>query len=163
MKKFSLTLEDGSVSIMILVDATSDKINEEIKKWQEVSVKKLVSFREVSDSDLPSREFRNAWVDTGTKVAVHAARAKDLQLQKVRAERDPLLKESDVMFTRALESGDVTTLNKTKSYRQALRDITEPLKALQTGEIANDAILQQIRTLCPSTQEEIKGNCEKLD
>lgn len=106
---------------------------------------------EISDSDLPeSREFRDAWVDVtdSSKVDICCTRAKDIKLAALRRARDKLLDKSDKETTRALEDANPAAIEKLKARRQALRDATVPLKALDTSGKVNDAaLLQQIREL----------------
>lgn len=78
----------------------------------------------VNSSDLPEEYnmFFDAWEMVDGKVKVNFSKAKEIKKDQLRIERDPLLKEQDVAFQRALESnGDTTAI---VAEKQRLRDIT---------------------------------------
>ena len=96
--------------------------------------KNAINMVEVEDSfKLPDREFRNAWKQDGKAVDFDLVKAKNIQLSKIRAAREPKLEALDQEFMLALEKGDSTAAIVAK--KQALRDITEPLKALDVKNI----------------------------
>lgn len=117
----------------------------------ERSIPKGVDFREITDDDLPStREFRNAWCDVTpeSRIDIDLSKAKNIQLDRLRLARNEALKESDILMTRVLEDSDSQAINALKTKRQALRDATEPLKALDAeGKFNDEEILQSIREL----------------
>ena len=86
----------------------------------------------IDDSELPSRDFRNAWEIVADKVEVNFAKAQDLTKAKLRAERTPLLEAQDVAFQRALEDGSDTSA--IVAEKQRLRDITKQVNAVNTLE-----------------------------
>ena len=63
-------------------------------------------------------------------IIVNIDKAKDITKDRLRAEREPLLEEQDVLFQRALESGDDTTA--IVAEKQRLRDITNQVDSMTT-------------------------------
>lgn len=63
-------------------------------------------------------------------ITVNIDKAKDITKDRLRAEREPLLEEQDVLFQRALESGDDTTA--IVAEKQRLRDITNQVDSMTT-------------------------------
>lgn len=63
-------------------------------------------------------------------ITVNINKAKDITKDRLRAEREPLLEAQDVLFQRALESGnDTTTI---VAEKQRLRDITNQVDSMTT-------------------------------
>lgn len=96
------------------------------------------------------REFRDAWSDVtpGQGIDIDCSKAKDIQLKRLRAVRGNKLLETDKQLTRAWESEDGEMISALRAYRTALRDVTEPLKRLNTtGKVNCLATLQEIRNL----------------
>ncbi len=56
-------------------------------------------------------------------IVINIDKAKEVTKARLRAEREPLLQEQDVLFQRALESGADTTA--IVADKQRLRDITQ--------------------------------------
>jgi hypothetical protein len=88
----------------------------------------------VDDSELPKEhnDFFNAWEIVNSKVTVNIDKAKDIVKDRLRAERKPLLEAQDVLFQRALESGDDTMA--IVAEKQRLRDITKQVDSMTTVE-----------------------------
>jgi hypothetical protein len=86
----------------------------------------------VDDSELPKEhnDFFNAWEIVNSKVTVNIDKAKVITKDRLRAERKPLLEAQDVLFQRALESGDDTTA--IVAEKQRLRDITNQVDSMTT-------------------------------
>ncbi len=63
-------------------------------------------------------------------VNINITKAKDIVKDRLRAERKPLLEAQDVLFQRALESGDDTTA--IVAEKQRLRDITNQVDSMTT-------------------------------
>ena len=63
-------------------------------------------------------------------ITVNIDKAKDITKDRLRAEREPLLESQDVLFQRALESGDDTTA--IVAEKQRLRDITNQVDSMTT-------------------------------
>jgi hypothetical protein len=88
------------------------------------------SYTIIDDSDLPTREFRNAWVLIEGSVSVNFIKAQEITKDRLRAERAPLLAAQDVAFQRALETGADTAL--IVAEKQRLRDITKLVDSATT-------------------------------
>lgn len=104
--------------------------------------------RLITDDAIPAnREFRNAWADISKddKVNIDVAKAKEVKLAELRHVRNLELEKLDKEFLVALEIGDA--LGPIKLRKQALRDSTEPLKALEVSGIDDEEVLEQIRVL----------------
>jgi hypothetical protein len=65
-------------------------------------------------------------------ITVNIDKAKVITKDRLRAEREPLLEAQDVLFQRALESGDDTTA--IVAEKQRLRDITNQVDSMTTVE-----------------------------
>lgn len=80
----------------------------------------------VDDSELPQghddTHFFDAWELHDGVVSVNLDKAKEITKTRLRAEREPLLAAQDVLFQRALETGEDTSA--IVSEKQRLRDIT---------------------------------------
>jgi hypothetical protein len=63
-------------------------------------------------------------------ITVNIDKAKNITKDRLRAEREPLLEAQDVLFQRALESGDDTTA--IVAEKQRLRDITNQVDSMTT-------------------------------
>jgi hypothetical protein len=84
--------------------------------------------------DLPNQynDFYDAWEMDATSVTVNLTKAKEITKKRLRNERAPLLLAQDVLFQRALESGENTTAIVAEKNR--LRDITGLVDAATTLE-----------------------------
>ena len=84
-----------------------------------------VPYKLVDQDSLPDRYFRLAWrfnTDAGVKIDISTS--KEIQRDKFRIARKPLLAALDVEFMRAVESGDSIRQSEIASQKQALRDVT---------------------------------------
>ena len=81
----------------------------------------------VDSSELPQGDdasFFDAWeLGTDGKVSVNFGKAQEITRKRLRAEREPLLAEQDVLFQRALEDGSDTKA--IVAEKQRLRDVTK--------------------------------------
>lgn len=85
----------------------------------------------VDDSELPQgddAQFFDAWELIQGKVSVNLGKAQEITRKRLRAEREPLLAEQDVLFQRALETGADTQA--IVAEKQRLRDITKLVDVL---------------------------------
>jgi hypothetical protein len=94
----------------------------------------------VEQSALPNQhnDFFDAWELVDGKVEVSLAKATEITKKRLRAEREPLLAEQDVLFQRALETGADTKA--IVAEKQRLRNITnfsattlDELRSLKAG------------------------------
>lgn len=157
MNKLIYTRPDGGVSIV--VPAPKADIERIVGPLTDFEYKQhviersipadAINVREITDLDIPSsREFRNAWKDITpeSNIDICCTTAKELKLAEMRRERNLLLDIEDKNFMIALEKGEDTSV--ISSRKQELRDITEPLKALNTtGKVNDENVLQQIKDL----------------
>ena len=97
---------------------------------EEVQIKDCPQGTVIDDSELPSRDFRNAWELVDEAVSVNFAKAQDLTKARLRAERTPLLEAQDVAFQRALENSSDTSA--IVAEKQRLRDITKQVDTATT-------------------------------
>lgn len=144
MDKVLVKRVDGGVTVIIPSnDCTPELLDRDV-----LATPGYASHRTILDTDIPSsREFRNAWCDTqpGTQIDIDCTQALDCALKEVRAKRDPALAATDGPYMHLKDIGqDVTAL---KNKRDALRAITDPLKAINTTGLVNDQnTLDSIRT-----------------
>ena len=95
-------------------------------------------------SDLPpSRAFRNAWARNGSGVAVDMGKARAIKMDRIRAERDRRLAETDKDVAR-LDGAAIPQPLKAK--RQALRDIPQ---TANLDAIADPAALEAFEPVWP--------------
>jgi hypothetical protein len=158
MNKLIYTTSEGKVCVVhpapkANVEAKMGKLTDAQYKKHVIarSIPEGVTYRELADTDIPaSREFRNAWVDvtTESRIDICCEKARDLKLGELRAKRNKKLAETDVEMTRALEQNDTAKRDALKTIRQNLRNITDPLKALNvTGKVNDEALLEEIKRL----------------
>lgn len=78
----------------------------------------------IDQSALPNQDndFFDAWVLNGKQVEVSIDKAKVIQKQRLRTEREPLLAAEDVKYMRAQEAGADTSA--IVAEKQRLRDVT---------------------------------------
>lgn len=157
MKKILYTRPDGGVSIVtplpkenievLLGPLTEDQY---VSHIIERSIPDdATNVRYINNEDIPtSRHFRNAWVDTTEEayIDICCEKARDVQLEKLRRERDAELDKLDKEFMIALEREMDTTV--IKKRKQELRDATNPLKILDVaGKVNDDELLEEIKSL----------------
>lgn len=157
MKKIIYTRTDGGLSVVIpapkssierMLGPLTDEEYELHVKTKSIPTD-AINPRDVDDSDIPNnREFRNAWCDVTelSRIDIDCEKARDIKLVELRRKRITLLEEQDKLFMIAIEKEeDLTSI---KAGKQRLRDITEPLKALDVyGKVNDETLLQQIRDL----------------
>ncbi len=159
MKKIIFTrVEDSGVNIVvpmpkhdierILGDLTDSEYEDHV--WDRSVPEDAINARVIDDEDIPTtREFRNAWCDATpeSRIDIDLSKAKDIQLEKLRLERQKAF--VDLGFPQKLnpEVENAIVSPETKEKLKALRDATEPLKALVVEGYNDEAILQKIREL----------------
>jgi len=143
MKKIMYTrANDGGVSIITpspkseienMLGSMSDEQYEAIIMRSVPS--DAIGATEIDDDVIPVSEemFYKAWKQNGNKIDIDLEIARAIQLERIRAAREPWFKELDQEFMQAIEKGlDTKEIAEDKQY---LRDITEPLKALELTSI----------------------------
>lgn len=109
------------------VDAEIIKAGLDCKAWR---------FLEEGEEIPTDRTFRDAWVDTNTKIDVDMVKAREIQKDRLRYERAPLLEKLDVDYMKALESGNTKLQAAITAEKTLLRDITKTpeIEAAKTPE-----------------------------
>ena len=78
---------------------------------------------DASDATVPSnRLFRNAWSLSGTVITEDLTASKVIFKDKIREVRKPLLAAEDVIYMKALETGDTDAQAASVTKKNALRD-----------------------------------------
>lgn len=149
--------EDGGVSVvspapkehleLVLGPLTDEAYWAHI--YERAIPKDAINVRKITVDEVPvSREFRDAWVDvTPTpNIDVSLEKVKDLVLKNIRRKRVKLLLEQDGLYQRAVELGLPT--NDIVAEKNALRNATDPIKALDVaGKFNDDVLLKQLKDL----------------
>ena len=79
-----------------------------------------------SGATVPSdRNFRGAWVLSGSVISEDVDTAKNIFKDKVREVRKPLLEAEDVTYMKALEADDAAAKTASVTKKTALRDATD--------------------------------------
>lgn len=109
------------------VDAEIIKAGLDCKSWR---------FLEEGEEVPTDRTFRDAWIDGLTKIDVDMVKAREIQKDRLRYERAPLLEKLDVDYMKALESGNTKLQAAITAEKTLLRDITKvpQIEAAQTPE-----------------------------
>ena len=58
-------------------------------------------------------------------IGINLNKAKDIQKERMREVRKPLLESEDVTYMRAIEAGDTDAQTASATRKQALRDVTQ--------------------------------------
>lgn len=79
----------------------------------------------IDEFEVPSdRTFRDAWIFNNNTIAVDIPKAKEIQKNKWRAARKPILERLDVEYMRADEQGNTDLKQQIAAQKQELRDVT---------------------------------------
>ena len=141
--KYVIQKNDGTIGIMSMTREL-DVMGQIAKSVDRDSI---VGAHKIAQEDIPiDKSFRSAWVWNG-KIEHDLTKAKEIALQRVRSERDPILSKLDGVTFKAIETEDSVLLAKVKADKQALRDITNTLKNLDAKSI--DDIKATIPDLSP--------------
>lgn len=101
----------------------------------------------IDAADVPSdRLYRDAWVLRDGKIVEEFSKAAEIQKDKWRERRAPLLQALDVEFTKASEQMDVNKQHQIGLKRQELRDVTIIPKSIKT--------IEQLRAYVPNAFKE---------
>jgi hypothetical protein len=142
--KIAIKCIDGSVQIMTLVKGAAE---DAIGKWKQQWPGKYVSHREMPDDAIPTdRTFREAWTDTTPEavIDIDMAKAREIHLTRLRAERDALLIKLDQESIKAQDQGLTEELQIIRATKQALRDLPDTIQADLAAAKTTDE-LKQIR------------------
>lgn len=120
MLKIIYTRPDGGVSIMS--PALDNTIENSLRHVPEDATNVQI----IDSSMVPTdRTFRNAWVAGDGKVEHDMEKCRDLQRDKIRIDRKPLLEQLDMEYLRALEVSDKAKQKEIADQKQVLRDATD--------------------------------------
>lgn len=119
MKTIYYKQENGSLAITAF-------LNEEIAEKTIKSFKENnIPFGEITESTQIDDFFFDAYtVADNAEIKVNFTKAKEIQKNKWRGLRVPILEKLDIEYMRALEVGDTSKQELIKSQKQALRDVT---------------------------------------
>lgn len=67
--------------------------------------------------------YRDAWTFGAQKFGVDMPKAREIQRDRLRRDRAPLMAALDVEWSRAMAKGDATVAQEVEAKRQALRDL----------------------------------------
>ncbi len=128
MKRYAVTLNDGSVAITTVAIGTIEELMTRIV-WPDG--KTAVSWKEVSLSDIPTdRTFRDAWKQREDgKVEIDMPKARSIQMAKIRYKRNQLLDETDKEWLKASSRKDTVKLDQVEKEKQRLRDVPQNLQS----------------------------------
>lgn len=120
-------------------------ITVEIAKWPRDEQVKVVSYRQITEADIPAdRTFREAWEDTGAAVTPHMGKARTAHMGRIRAARDAELEAKDKLWMKAMGQKDQAAVDVTEAERQALRDIPE------TFDLSGATTADELKALWPA-------------
>jgi hypothetical protein len=154
-------LPDGSIVITVPAsprrdgesdDAYLDRIAARVQEATP-SMRDAERVRDIATADLlpVDRTFRDAWAIDGDAIAVDMSRAREIQRNRLRALREPVLAALDVDMLRAIESQDAQAQARIAAQKQALRDVTRvpEIDAADSPEDLKEvgiAVIEQART-----------------
>lgn len=160
---------DGGISILSVsskedIERILGPISDEeyTKHVLEKSVPKgAINPRVIDDNGIPeSREFRDAWSDVTPEavIDIDLSKAKDIQLKKLRDERDKELLKTDTDYLAAVANDDAVSFSSIKEKKKKLRDATEALKNLQVSGHNDKDVLKKIRDLGALSKNDFKSS-----
>ena len=76
-------------------------------------------------------------------ITINLDKAKNIQKNKWRVARKPLLEKLDTEFMRAVETGDITKQQQITTQKQALRDVT-------TTDLSSVTTPEELKNVWPS-------------
>jgi len=78
-------------------------------------------------------------------IKINIGKAKEIQKNKIREVRKPLLEKLDVDFVRALETG--SNLEEIKAQKQALRDVTNIVTEAEISGTTVDEVTTELKAI----------------
>lgn len=138
--------DDGGVAIIHAAPKSRRKDETEEQWLARVFTKATPEgavFVDVDKSEIPSeRTFRNAWIKNGKSITVDMPKAKEIQIERWRIARKPLLEKLDVEYMIALEQENGVRMSEIKAKKQALRDVTKT-------DLSKIATPEELKTVWP--------------
>lgn len=144
-----ITRTDGGVTVMsfvvyserdgVLREPSDANINAAIAKGGE----SVISWRRIQRDELPGREYRDAWIDTGAGVGHDMAKARDLHRDKLRAVRGAKLSALDIAYQRADEDGNAAEKVRVVAEKQRLRDLPADPRIERAETVADLAAIRE--------------------
>jgi len=107
------------------IDQDPDEITDKYIEERALSKAKAIHPEtvEITEADLPLRDFRNAWRFIAGKIEVDMPKARLIHMDKIRAERNKKLTQLDKDWMKAMgQGGDAVSI---ENERQILRDIPQ--------------------------------------
>ena len=96
-----------------------------IAKWPADKQAEIVSTHKITSADIPEdRQFRDALMWTGARIAHDMGKARALHCDRLREARAPRLETLDVAYSQADEKGDAREKAAIATKKQTLRDLT---------------------------------------
>jgi hypothetical protein len=145
-KRIIFTQDNGVVAVIV----PADECGLTIQQIADKDVPKGKPYSIVDVDQVPTdRYFRNAWKHDSGVISVDMPKAVEIQKEKLRAERAPLLAALDAEYMKALETKDAEKEAEVATEKQRLRDITdldaltkaktpEELKAISCASVAKE-------------------------
>lgn len=159
--RVAITNADGSVAIMSLIAAgewDDKRIADEVERSGLPS--QPILWRRIDDGDLPTdRSFRGAWSDNGKAIVHDMPKARDIQRERIRALRAPLLAGLDAEYQRADEAEDKAAKRAVALRKQALRDApSDPrIDSADTIEQLKAITLEEQDNVATGTRASVRG------
>ena len=103
---------------------------------EELAIKRVpkgLDYKIIDESELPDREFRNAWdydFSNDDPIEINIDKAKEIKKDKLRIERKSLLEALDIEVMKNIK--DTKKLDEIEAEKQVLRDITKKVDACKT-------------------------------
>ena len=148
MKVRAVYRNDGGVSI-IHPASKSQKPGESEADWLNRVFQKAMKghqlencpYKDIDNLSLPTRRFRNSWVQDTLGVKVNLIKARSQIMLEARSVRDKELLVTDGLTARANEIGTAPEQQQIKGYRQQLRDLPQVLNS-KINSIVTSEILE---------------------
>ena len=101
----------------------------------------------IDEKELPTdNTYFGAWIydSVNETVDIDIEKAKEIQKNNIRAVRKKLLEEQDVLFMRAIETGDTLAQESSAIRKQELRDLTKSVDTININGMTVDEISSEI-------------------
>ena len=119
-KRIIYKMENNGVAVLCPTNSWTGTLEELAAK----DIPADADWKIVNLSEVPTdRTFRSAW-EYNNGLTVNVDKAKEIQKDKWRAARKPVLEKLDIDFMKAVETMDTNTIQTIAQQKQALRDVT---------------------------------------